>query len=31
METDGVWTQHVVWVDVTNIAGAAAALLCIFR
>ena len=30
-QTDGVWQHHVVWVDVTNIAGAAAAVLCLLK
>jgi len=31
IETDGVWHYHVVWIDATNLAGAAAAVLCIAK
>lgn len=30
-QTDGVWQQHFVWVDVSNLAGAAAAVLCLAK
>jgi len=29
--SDGVWQHHVAWLDATNLAGAAAALLCLLR
>ena len=27
--SDGVWQQHVAWVDATNLGGGAAAIVCI--
>ena len=26
--SDGVWSQHVGWIDATNLAGGSAAILC---
>lgn len=30
-QTDGVWSHHTAWLDATNLAGATAALLVLFR